>query len=219
MGEINYIAGRISYLLYLMRGTVANGKSLAPALFRQIYNAACVAHDSAIMEIVDTGWAELRALFQSIIKVIADQQHDMGRHHAAFEFIERLLQINEPRPVPGGRLNFRSSEDWPDPFEMLAWRSRDKAIVASGRPLFVLRPTAQVLIERATVALSSLPDAARRATNLRQLRRHLEATIGITGTGRDAVLSRRLVVVEALLDRLRSREAQRKKPSRKHTVT
>jgi SIR2-like domain len=219
MGEINYIASKISYLLYLLRGTVTSSKRLAPALFHRIYSAACVAHDSAIMEIADTGWAELRALFQIIINSITDQQHDTWRHHDAFEFIERLLQIDEPRPVPGGRLNSRSSEDWPDPFEMLAWRSGDKAIVALGRPLFVLRPTAQMLIERAAVALSSLSDAARRITNLRQLRKHLDASIGTTGRGRDAILSRRLVVVEALLDRqLRDREIRQRKPRRKRQL-
>jgi hypothetical protein len=218
LGEINYIAGKITYLLYLLRGIVRSSGTLAPALFRKICDAACVAHDSAIMESVDTGWAEQRALFQSIINALVDQQHDMARQHrVAFDFIERLLLIAEPRPVPAGRLNPRSSGDWPDPFEILAWRRKDDATAASGRSLFELRPAAETLVGRAAVGLSSLPDAARRATNLRHLRRHLDASIGTTGTGRDTVLSRRLVVVEALLRRSRDQEAPPRKTNTRRT--
>jgi len=203
-GEVGYVAGRIAYLIYLLRGIVACGTELGPELFDRICNAACATHDSAIVEMTDTGWVELSGLFQAMIRTLIEQQTKTRTAHNldSFRFIERLLWIAEPRPSSiEGVVGARSNPDWPDPFEIIAWRHKDQPVSAPGRPVFVLRPMGEHLVMSAQAALRRLPDAKERIGHLHQLRKHLNASIGTTGTRRDVALSRRLVVIDALLER------------------
>jgi hypothetical protein len=202
-GELGYVADKITYLLYLLRGIVASPAPTTPPLFRHIWEVACATHDSAVVEMMDTGWAELRMLFQAIIKVFVDEMIAPERvlQTEVFHFLESLLWLAEPRTGSRGELSLRSTDDWPDPFEILAWSDKDRSAAPSGGPRFVLRPAGKKLVDRAKTALRSLRGAALKIQRLRQLQQHLVSSIGSTGQGRDKVLSRRRAVVDALIGR------------------
>jgi hypothetical protein len=151
------------------------------------------------MELMDTGWAELRALFHAMIIFLLNGRKSFEQSQNAFDFIERLLWIAEPRPVPEkGARNPRSTNDWPDPFEILCWRM-DEPGSSARRSLFVLRAAGEKLIKLAKPH-TRLPEVASKIARLQQLCIHLDASTGATGEGRDAVMSRRLVVTKALLE-------------------
>jgi hypothetical protein len=193
--EMSYVAPKITLLLHLARGIVARSEDRA--LFEEVLDAACRAHDSAIVETSGAGWTELIALFQGLISTLADGVN--SSEFSAFGFLKRLLSLAEPKPdLEQSSVDPRAGDDWPDPFRILTWESRESTSL--DKPIFVLRAAGQALIGMARVSLDpSSPEGEEKRRQIGQLQARLSASIAVAEDRRRKVLSRRLAVAEALL--------------------
>jgi hypothetical protein len=196
--EMTYVAAKVTLLLHLARGFVVRSDDYI--LFDEVLDAACRAHDSAIVETTGSGWTELIALFQGLIEILARAGENL-EHLSAFEFLKRILNIAEPKPDrEQSNIDPRAGDDWPDPFRILTWENREETL-AGDKPVFVLRDAGKTLVDLARLSLApSCSDAEEKRKQIVQLQARLLTSIAVAGDPRRKALSRRLAITEALLE-------------------